>query len=37
MAPHRIGGILHDNPSFVPPEEFLPELRARRVADEMPP
>jgi hypothetical protein len=25
-----IGGILHQNPFFVPPEEFLPELRQRR-------
>jgi hypothetical protein len=25
-----IGGILHHNPFFVPPEQFLPELRARR-------
>lgn len=32
-----IGGILHENPFFVPPEECLPELRARRVADETPP
>ena len=27
-----IGGILHQNPFFVPPEEFLPELRERRAA-----
>jgi DcmR-like sensory protein len=26
-----IGGILQQNPFFVPPEEFLPELRERRV------
>ena len=32
-----IGGILHENPFFVPPEEFLQELRARRMADETPP
>jgi hypothetical protein len=25
-----IGGILQQNPFFVPPEEFLPELRGRR-------
>jgi hypothetical protein len=25
-----IGGILQQNPFFVPPEEFLPEVRARR-------
>ena len=25
-----IGGILHQNPFFVPPEDFLPELRRRR-------
>jgi hypothetical protein len=25
-----IGGILQQNPIFVPPEEFLPEVRARR-------
>ncbi len=25
-----IGGILHQNPFFVPPEEFLPEFRERR-------
>jgi hypothetical protein len=29
-----IGGILHENPFFVPPEEFLQELRTRHVADE---
>ena len=31
-----IGGILHENPFFIPPEEFLQELRTRRVADETP-
>jgi MEDS: MEthanogen/methylotroph, DcmR Sensory domain len=31
-----IGGILHENPFFVPPDEFLQELRTRRVADETP-
>ncbi len=31
-----IGGILHQNPFFVPPEEFLPELRARRIGREEP-
>ncbi len=25
-----IGGILQENPFFVPPEQFLPEVRARR-------
>jgi hypothetical protein len=25
-----IGGILQQNPFFVPPEEFLPEVRERR-------
>jgi MEDS: MEthanogen/methylotroph, DcmR Sensory domain len=25
-----IGGVLHRNPFFVPPEQFLPELRDRR-------
>jgi hypothetical protein len=25
-----IGGVLHRNPFFVPPEQFLPEFRARR-------
>ncbi|HKD55592.1 MAG TPA: MEDS domain-containing protein [Steroidobacteraceae bacterium] len=25
-----VGGILQENPFFLPPEEFLPELRARR-------
>jgi len=27
-----IGGILHQNPFFVPPEDFLPELRQRRAS-----
>jgi hypothetical protein len=27
-----IGGILYQNPFFVPPEEFLPELRERRAS-----
>ena len=27
-----IGGSLHQNPFFVPPEEFLSELRERRAA-----
>jgi hypothetical protein len=31
-----IGGILYENPFFVPPEEFLQQLRTRRVADETP-
>ena len=31
-----IGGILHENPFFVPPEEFLQELRTRRVVDRCP-
>ena len=26
-----IGGVLHENPFFVPPEEFLREVRKRRV------
>jgi hypothetical protein len=26
-----IGGILQDNPFFVPPEEFLEELRQRKL------
>ena len=25
-----VGGILRQNPFYVPPEQFLPELRARR-------
>lgn len=28
-----IGGILQENPFFVPPEELLPELRERRLRD----
>ena len=28
-----LGGTLQANPFFVPPEEFLPEFRARRVRD----
>ena len=31
-----IGGILHENPFFVTPDEFLQELRIRRGADETP-
>jgi hypothetical protein len=31
-----IGGLLHESPFFVPPDEFLQELRTRRVADETP-
>jgi hypothetical protein len=27
-----IGGILQENPFFVPPDEFLRELRKRRAA-----
>jgi len=27
-----IGGILHHNPFFVPPQEFLPEVRERRAS-----
>jgi hypothetical protein len=26
-----MGGLLHENPFFVPPEAFLSELRRRRV------
>ena len=26
-----VGGILQENPFYVPPEQFLQELRARRV------
>ena len=26
-----IGSVLHENPFFVPPDEFLRELRARSV------
>jgi hypothetical protein len=32
-----IGGILQRNPFFVPPEEFLPELRERRALRNCPP
>ena len=28
-----IGGILQENPFFVPPDEFLAELRARATLD----
>jgi hypothetical protein len=28
-----IGGILQENPFFVPPDEFLQELRRRRATD----
>jgi len=28
-----IGGILQENPFFVPPDEFLRELRERRAAE----
>jgi len=31
-----IGGILHENPFFVPPDEFLRELRDRRAAGAAP-
>jgi hypothetical protein len=27
-----VGGILQENPFFIPPEEFLKELQARRAA-----
>jgi hypothetical protein len=27
-----IGGVLQENPFFVPPDEFLQELRERRAA-----
>ena len=29
-----IGGLLQENPFFVPPDEMLMELRRRRTADE---
>jgi hypothetical protein len=29
-----VGGILQENPFFVPPDEFLRELRARRAPDQ---
>jgi hypothetical protein len=28
-----VGGILQENPFFVPPDEFLQELRRRRVTE----
>jgi hypothetical protein len=28
-----IGGIVHENPFFVPPDEFLRELRERRAPE----
>lgn len=28
-----IGGVLHRNPFFVPPEQFVPEFRARRAGE----
>ena len=28
-----IGGVLQENPFFVPPDEFLRELRERRAAE----
>jgi hypothetical protein len=31
-----IGGILQENPFFVPPDEFLRELRERRTAGNTP-
>ena len=31
-----VGGLLHQNPFFVPPEEFLLELRARRARPSAP-
>ncbi|MFN2632358.1 MAG: hypothetical protein ABR610_02985 [Thermoanaerobaculia bacterium] len=31
-----VGGVLEKNPFFVPPEEFLLELRAREKARETP-
>ena len=31
-----VGGVLPDNPFFVPPDEFLRELRARQKARETP-
>jgi hypothetical protein len=27
-----VGGVLHENPFFVPPDEFLKELRERSAA-----
>jgi DcmR-like sensory protein len=32
-----LGGVLQENPFFIPPEQFLQELRARRVRDEAQP
>lgn len=32
-----IGGILQENPFFVPPDEFLRELRRRRTPRNTPP
>lgn len=32
-----IGGILQENPFFVPPDEFLRELRQRRAKVNTPP
>jgi len=32
-----IGGILQENPFFVPPDEFLRELRERRAAEDQAP
>jgi len=29
-----IGGVLHENPLYMPPEEFLAELRQRKAGDE---
>ncbi len=31
-----IGGILQDNPFFVPPDEFLQELRRRKLRKAVP-
>jgi hypothetical protein len=31
-----VGGILHENPFFVPPDEFLEELRLREVREAVP-
>lgn len=32
-----IGGVLQENPFFVPPDEFLRELRERRAAENQAP
>jgi hypothetical protein len=32
-----VGGILHENPFFVPPDEFLRELRERGATRKDPP